>query len=225
MLNPTLACANRLCLKEDIQLLERLEVPMFHLDVMDGHYVPNLCFDMDTITQIAQVTKVPLDIHLMVDQPEQYIPQLNTICPEYISFHLDQSNTPFRLINEIKKGGSKAGIVLNPKEQPEELSLLLNDVQLVTVMGVEPGFSGQTFMPQTVAKIEQLARLREQAHAEFLISVDGGINLKAGEECLRAGADVLVVGALAIFNQKDGIKISYRTFEVLEEKIHRRKNT
>lgn len=213
ILNPTLACANRMSMGQDIDTLARLGTQMFHLDIMDGHYVPNLCLDFDTMHAIKKRTNVPLDIHLMVTNPFEYLERTAALNPEYLSFHMDATGYPLRLIGEINKLGIKAGIVLNPAQGVDILEHVIGSVQMVQLMSVEPGFAGQSFIPNTLNKIEKLVSLREDTKTDFVIAVDGGIDIECGKLCADRGADIIVVGALAIFLQTQALEPAYCEFE------------
>lgn len=218
LINPTLACGNRLNLKEDLDTLVKLGNRIVHIDVMDGNYVPNLCFDLDTIRQIKEQYPFVMDVHLMVLNPQDYIEKLAKIGVEYVSFHLGSVDTPIRIINAIREKCMKAGIVLNPYQRPEDLEYILPFIDYVVVMGVEPGFSGQTFLETTYEKIEKLSKMREKAKLQFLIEVDGGIHSENGKHCIKNGADILVAGAFAVF--QGNLEKDYKKFELdLQETV------
>ena len=162
VINPTIACANRLYLKKDLDLLRELQNKMVHIDIMDGQYVPNLCFDFDTIKVIKENYPFILDVHLMVQNPQDYLIKLGQLGIDYVSVHLDATHTPIRLLKMIKENNMKAGIVLNPYQRVQELEYVLEYVDYVVIMGVEPGFSGQTFIEATYQKIEKLSQIRKE---------------------------------------------------------------
>lgn len=206
---PTLACANRLKLKEELDTLANLGVTMLHLDVMDGHYVPNLCFDMDTIRQVGKNYPFSLDVHLMVSNPADYIEPLRQAGVEYVSFHLDASSYTVRLLKRIQECGMKGGIALNPSQPVMFLQEVLSYVSYVLVMGVEPGFSGQLFLPETARKIKELNEIRREKGLNFEIEVDGGIDDEGIRVCVGQGADILVSGAFGVFRRKKGLLADY----------------
>lgn len=223
LVNPTLACGNFLNYKENLDILEQVGNTILHLDVMDGHYVPNLCFNLDQIRGIRQNYPFLLDVHLMVTNPEDYIEPLKNAGADYVSFHLDATSFSIRLIRQIQKLGMKAGVVLNPSQPVSLLSEAVPYVDYVLLMGVEPGFSGQSFIPGTIDKIRALSRIREQQNLKFLIEADGGIDDDNSVICLRAGADILVSGAFGVFRNRNGLKQDYldfreRLYHALEEK-------
>lgn len=213
ILNPTLACADRMNMGADVDTLMELGAELFHIDIMDGHYVPNLCLDLDTIRAIKKRSNAPLDIHIMVTNPFDYIDRLAALEPEYLSFHIDSTPFSLRLIGEIQKRGIKPGVVLNPTQRVDMLEHVLGSVKMVQFMSVEPGFAGQSFIPDTLAKIEKLADIRKQAGVDFAIAVDGGIDIEYGRKCADAGADIIVVGALAIFLPYKSLESAYVEFE------------
>lgn len=222
LVNPTLACGNFLNYKENLDILEQVGNTILHLDVMDGHYVPNLCFNLDQIRGIRQNYPFLLDVHLMVTNPEDYIEPLKSAGADYVSFHLDATSFSIRLIRQIQKLGMKAGVVLNPSQPVSLLSEAVPYVDYVLLMGVEPGFSGQSFIPGTIDKIRALSRIREKQNLKFLIEADGGIDDDNSVICLRAGADILVSGAFGVFRNRDGLKQDYldfreRLYHALEE--------
>lgn len=210
---PSLACADQLSLGEDIVQLLQCGLNTLHFDIMDGHYVPNLCLSLDTAAAIhARWPQAVLDVHLMTSEPERYIPRLKAAGADYVTFH--RSATPFchRAAAAIHEAGMKAGIALNPSEAPEELLPVLPYVDLVLVMSIEPGFSGQAFIPHSLDTVARLDRIRRERGLEFIISVDGGIDAAIGRALKEAGADWLVLGYPAIFRQPDGIEHSFRRF-------------
>lgn len=212
LVNPTLACGNFLNYKENLDILEQVGNTILHLDVMDGHYVPNLCFNLDQIRGIRQNYPFLLDVHLMVTNPEDYIEPLKSAGADYVSFHLDATSFSIRLIRQIQKMGMKAGVVLNPSQPVSLLSEIVPCVDYILLMGVEPGFSGQSFIPGTIDKIRALSRIREKQNLKFLIEADGGIDDDNSVVCLRAGADILVSGAFGVFRNRNGLKQDYLDF-------------
>lgn len=211
--NPTLACGNLLNFKEDLDILEEVENRIVHIDIMDGHYVPNLCFNLDTVRRIRENYDFLIDVHLMVSHPGEYLEELSRAGADYVSFHLDAAPFAIRLLRQIREFNMGAGIVLNPSQPASALSEVLPYVDLVLVMGVEPGFSGQKFIPGTFEKIQKLAQIRDEKGLSCLIEVDGGIDDVNGAECLRKGADILVSGAFGVFRKMDGLKKDYLDFK------------
>ena len=209
-INPTLACGNLLNYKEDLDILKALGNKILHIDVMDGHYVPNLCFDLNTIKAIKNNYDFLLDVHLMVTNPEDYVEPLKEIGVDFISFHIDATSFSLRLLKQIRELGIKAGIVINPSQSIASAIQLYPYTDFVLLMAVEPGFSGQQFIPETIDKIEELNQLRKERGYDFLIEVDGGINHENSISCIKSGADILVSGAFGVFERKNGLMEDYR---------------
>lgn len=212
LVNPTLACANLLNYEKDLDILKTVDNKILHIDVMDGHYVPNICFDLNTIRAIKENYDFLIDVHLMVTNPDDYIEQLHHIGVDYVSFHIDATSFSIRLLKKIRSLGMKAGIVLNPSQPVSSLNQVLPYVDFVLVMGVEPGFSGQEFIPETTHKIKELMVIKTENQMEFMIEVDGGIDEINGVKCVNAGADILVSGAFGVFQNKNGLKEDYLAF-------------
>ncbi|MDD2228794.1 MAG: ribulose-phosphate 3-epimerase [Candidatus Cloacimonetes bacterium] len=179
-------------LAEEISALESAGADILHLDVMDGHFVPNLSFGFPIIRTIRSLTKLPLDVHLMVSNPEFYTSQLHEIGVQWISFHQETVFHSHRLITQIKDYGIKAGIALNPATPINTLDSILPWLDYVLVMSVNPGYSAQAFIPQMLDKIVQLQDYRRERGLSFHIEVDGGVSSSNATALLQAGADILV---------------------------------
>jgi ribulose-phosphate 3-epimerase len=174
------------------------------MDVMDGNFVPNITFGPQYIKELKPYSTGIFDTHLMVKKPLQYIKEFAEAGSDYITFHIECDDDPKALINEIKKHGKKAGIALKPNTPVSEISHLLNDIDLVLIMTVEPGFCGQKFMPECVEKIAQI----KAKNGQILVSVDGGIDDKTAKICKEKGANVLVSGSFLVQNDiKTRIKL------------------
>jgi len=179
-------------------------IDMIHMDVMDGNFVPNITFGPQYIKELKPYSTGIFDTHLMVKKPLQYIKEFAEAGSDYITFHIECDDDPKALINEIKKHGKKAGIALKPNTPVSEISHLLNDIDLVLIMTVEPGFCGQKFMPECVEKIAQI----KAKNGQILVSVDGGIDDKTAKICKEKGANVLVSGSFLVQNDiKTRIKL------------------
>ena len=203
---PSILSADFANLERDIKELENIGIDMFHIDVMDGNFVPNISFGFPIIEAIRPKTDKIFDCHLMIANPENYVEQFCKIGCDMISFHIEATNHADRLIQVIKDNGKKAGIVLNPQTSLESIKYLLPKVDYVLIMTVNPGFGGQKFIPEMLEKIEELAKIREEKNYNFLIEVDGGINVETSKACRDKGADILVCGSF-LFRASDKEKI------------------
>ena len=186
---------------------------------MDGHYVPNLCFSLDGIKAIkSRFPEIVIDTHIMVTNPADYIQRLYESGAQNVAFHSDATNFSFRLIQSIHSFGMEAGIVLNPSQSISCLLPVIKELDYVLIMSVEPGFAGQKFIDRTYEKVESLAQLRKEQELNFKISVDGGITLEVAKKLKVFGADILILGFPAIFNQPDGISSSFLRFKMSIER-------
>ena len=189
-------------LKSEINMVNESKADWFHLDIMDGVFVPNISFGMPVIQSIKKVAKKTLDVHLMIINPDKYIKKFKEIGADILTVHFEACTHLHRTIHAIKKEGMKAGVALNPHTSIQTLSNLLNDLDLVCIMSVNPGFGGQSFIENTYQKIKMLKNLREETGSNFLIEIDGGVNLDNARKILDVGADVLVAGN-SIFKSKN----------------------
>ena len=215
IVNPTLACGNPLNFKEDLDILEKTGIKILHIDIMDGHYVPNLCFDTGMVGLIRKNYSFLLDVHLMVTNPEDYIQPLAAAGADYVSFHLDATNFPIRMLNQIRENGMKGGVVLNPAQSPDLLAETLPYLDFILVMGVEPGFSGQKFLEGTVDKVGKLDGMRKELGLSYLIEADGGVDRENTVTLLEHGADILVSGAVGVFEGRNGLEQDCREYREL----------
>lgn len=203
LLAPSLLSADFARLAEDIAKVEQ-DADWLHLDVMDGHFVPNITFGPGVVQAVRQVTALPLDVHLMIEAPDRYVAAFAAAGADYITVHAEACVHLHRTIQAVKAAGCRAGVALNPHTPLEVIRYVLSDVDLVLLMTVNPGFGGQSFIPAVVPKIRKLARWlqklgrREEVHVE----VDGGINAQTAPLVKEAGADVLVAGS-AVFGAAD----------------------
>lgn len=199
---PSILSADFARLKDEIKDVEQGGADYIHVDVMDGHFVPNITIGPLIVDAIRPVTTLPLDVHLMIDNPDEYIDAFADAGADIISVHVEACTHLHRTIHAIKARGVKAGIVINPGTPVEMIYPILKDVDLVLFMTVNPGFGGQSFIADVLSKVKQAAVWRKEfaPHVEF--EVDGGINAETAKLCTDAGVDVLVAGS-AIFNQQD----------------------
>ena len=168
---------------------------LIHVDVMDGHFVPNMTIGPVVVNAVAKAASKPLDIHLMVENNSFFVDLFAPLKPEYISFHIEEEKHPHRLIQKIRDHGIKPAIVLNPHSRPQEIEYLLDEVDMVLLMSVNPGFGGQKFIPNVVEKAKVLKGLIDKHNTKCLIEVDGGVNDKNINDLKDAGVDVVVAGS------------------------------
>ena len=204
---PSLLSIDFLNLKEELQLLEAAKVDGLHFDVMDGKFVPNISIGIPILDAVRQQSHLPIDVHLMIEQPENYINLFAEHGADMISVHVEATKHIHRAIEQIKKKKKKAGVVINPGTSVETILPILSIVDYVLVMTVNPGFGGQTFIEQCVTKIEQLNQLKHENHLTFDIEVDGGINDQTSKRCVEQGATMLVTGSY-FFKQEDYAKVT-----------------
>lgn len=199
---PSILSADFSKLGEEIKDVERGGADLIHVDVMDGHFVPNITIGPLIVEAIRPVTKLPLDVHLMIENPDQYIDEFAKAGADYITVHVEACKHLHRTIHHIKSLGVKAGVVLNPATPVETIKHVIEDVDMVLLMSVNPGFGGQSFIPAAVPKIAEVKKMIEEKGLSVEIEVDGGINEKTAKLCVDAGATILVAGS-AIYNHKD----------------------
>jgi len=196
---PSLLACDFARLADEIAAVEQAGAKLLHLDIMDGHFVPNLSFGIPVVEAIRRSTDLPLDVHLMISDPATYAPRFRDAGADAISFHIEVLPEPGELLERIRQSGALAGLSLNPPTPTEQLEPFLPACDLVLVMSVMPGFGGQEFDP---AALEKLRRLRSVGPDELILSVDGGVNLQTATDCAAAGADLFVTGS-ALFGQDD----------------------
>ena len=199
---PSILSADFAHLAEQIRAVERGGASLLHLDVMDGHFVPNITIGPPVVAAVRKVTSLPLDCHLMISDPDRYIRAFCEAGAEMISVHQEACPHLDRTLGYIRDCGAAAGAVINPATPVETLNEVLECVNCVLVMSVNPGFGGQQFIPHSLDKIGRLARMREQRGLEFLIEIDGGIGPDNVLEAVQAGADVIVAGS-SVFHSAD----------------------
>lgn len=189
-------------LERDFQLVNRSQADWFHVDVMDGVFVPNISFGFPVIEALSKVAQKPLDVHVMIVNPDQYIEQFAKAGAAILTVHYEACTHLHRTISAIKEAGMKAGVALNPHTPVSVLENVIADLDLVLIMSVNPGFGGQKFIRQAIEKVRQTKALIQASGSAALIEVDGGVNTTTGAELVAAGADALVAGSF-VFNNAD----------------------
>lgn len=216
---PSILSADFGHLESDIAMINESKADWIHVDIMDGHFVPNISFGPDVLKVIRKHTRLPLDVHLMITNPDRYLDVFQSAGADHITVHAEACTHLHRTIQNIKALGVKAGVALNPHTPLQAIEEILEDLDIVLLMSVNPGFGGQTFIYRTIDKIERLRYMIIERNAKALIEIDGGVGLQNAERILQAGADVLVAGnsvfkadnpTLAIYALKNlGIKTLY----------------
>lgn len=199
LISPSLLSADFGHLQRDIEMLNKSECDWFHLDVMDGMFVPNISFGFPVMEAMACHAQKPLDVHLMIVQPEKFIPQVKALGAKVMNVHYEACTHLHRVVQQIKSEGMMAGVTLNPHTPVSVLEEIAPDLDLVMLMSVNPGFGGQKFIENAVDKTRRLRELLDSRQSAALIEIDGGVNRETGQRLTKAGADVLVAGS-AIFN-------------------------
>ena len=199
---PSLLASDFTNIKAEIKLVEAAGADILHLDVMDGHFVPNITFGLEIIKQIKRICSIPLDVHLMVTNPENYIEDLNKIGVDYISIHQETASHLHRQISLIKAGGAKAGVAINPATAVETISPIIQDLDFILLMSVNPGFGGQKFLPLVYDKIRKIKNYTKSINTSIEIEIDGGVNDLNANLLKKAGANILVAGSY-VFGKSD----------------------
>tara|TARA_B100000902_G_C27301439_1_gene913055 strand:- start:1786 stop:2436 length:651 start_codon:yes stop_codon:yes gene_type:complete len=206
LIAPSMLACDFSNLKSEIDMINESEADWFHLDVMDGLFVPNISFGIPIIESISKHTNKPLDVHLMIEQPDRYIKNFKEAGANILTIHLEACTHLHRTIDYIKQEGMQVGVAINPHTPVNNLCEILKDVDLICIMSVNPGFGGQSFIENTYNKIKTLTNLREKNKSNFKIEIDGGVNLNNASKLISTGANVLVAGS-SVFKANDPKKI------------------
>ena len=198
IISPSILAADFGNLSRDIEMLNRSEADMIHVDVMDGVFVPNISFGFPVINAVKKVTEKPLDVHLMIVEPQNYVGRVRDCGATIMNVHQEACTHLHRTVQTIKDAGMKAAVTLNPATPVEMLRDIIGELHMVLLMSVNPGFGGQKFIVNTLDRVRRLRRLIAEAGSDTLIEIDGGVNLETGKMLADAGADVLVAGS-AVF--------------------------
>jgi ribulose-phosphate 3-epimerase len=219
---PSILAANFACLADEIRAVESGGAKMLHVDVMDGHFVPNISIGVPVVASLRKATRLTLDAHLMIENPERYVEAFAAAGADMISVHQEATVHLDRLLSSIRDLGCRAGAVINPATPVASLSEVLYKVDFVLVMSVNPGFGGQSFIPHTLEKIRQLKEMRGRYNLTFRIEVDGGIEAHNVTDVVRAGAEILVAGT-SVFRTPDPAEavraLSLQANDALAQKV------
>ncbi len=195
LVSPSLLAADFSNLGKDIEIINNSEADMLHLDVMDGVFVPNISFGFPVMEAVAEVCTKPLDVHLMIVEPEKWISQVRDLGADIMNIHQETCTHLYSTVCHIREAGMKAGVTLCPATPVSVLEDIITELDMVLLMSVEPGFGGQKFIPHTLEKVRRLRELIDKTGSKALIEIDGGVNEKTGSELAHAGADILVAGS------------------------------
>ena len=199
IISPSLLSCDFANIQRDVEMINESQADWFHLDVMDGVFVPNISFGFPIIEAVKKHAKKPLDVHIMIQNPDDYINTFKDLGVDILTVHYEACTHLHRTIQAIKQTGMKAGVALNPHTPVSLLTDILNDLDLVLIMSVNPGFGGQKFIPNALNKVTELRELAKIKNPALIIEVDGGVNLDTGKELVEAGANALVAGSF-VFN-------------------------
>ena len=215
-ISASLACADILNLERDVQVLQNAGVDLLHIDIMDGTFVPNFCLNIDIMHALRNITDIPLECHIMINDPERYIETIAETGAIYLSIHIEATHHVQRALNLIRRCGMKAGVALNPTTPVEVLDYILDDIDLVTLMMINPGFAGQQLIPSMIRKIADMKRFLSVAGKEHIdILVDGNVSIENIPKMTQAGATILVGGTSSIFRKGYSIRESVELVRTL----------
>ena len=211
---PSILAADFTKLGEEIKDIEEAGADIIHCDIMDGHFVPNISYGPEIVSQVNEITSMPLDVHLMINDPQLYIEEFYKAGADYISVHYENNYHVNRLVNQIKELGAKAGVVLNPATPVEVLEDILEYADFILLMSVNPGFGGQKFIPNVTDKVKKLKQMITERNLNCMIEIDGGVGLDNIGELSKAGVDMFVCGS-SIFREPDRKQVIARMRELI----------
>ncbi|MFZ9029006.1 MAG: ribulose-phosphate 3-epimerase [Crocinitomicaceae bacterium] len=194
-ISPSVLSCDFANVQRDVEMINASDADWFHIDIMDGVFVPNISFGFPVMKAIKKHAKKPLDVHLMIEHPDQYIEEFADAGADILTVHVEACTHLHRTINAIKAAGMKAGVAINPHTPVSILEEVLDSLDLVLIMSVNPGFGGQKFIQSAVAKVAKLKEMKDAINPDLIIEVDGGVNLETGKQLVNAGANALVAGS------------------------------
>jgi ribulose-phosphate 3-epimerase len=206
LIAPSILAADFANLQRDIEMINKSEADWIHVDIMDGVFVPNISFGFPVVEAVNKHAQKPLDVHLMIVDPDRYLQQFKNAGAANITVHLEACTHLHRTIQSIKQLGCRAGVAVNPHTSVQLLDDIIEDIDMVLIMSVNPGFGGQHFIPNTLKKIKELKALSAERNPDLLIEIDGGVSLNNAAQLLEAGANVLVAGNF-VFSANDQVKV------------------
>lgn len=208
LVSPSLLSADFANLSKDIEMINNSEADFLHLDIMDGVFVPNISFGFPVMQAVSKICRKPLDVHLMIVEPHKWVENVKSIGAQIMNVHLEACVHLDRTVNSIHEAGMRAGVTLNPATPVSLLVDIIDQLDLVLLMSVNPGFGGQSFISNTIKKVKELKKLRDSSGSKALIEVDGGVNDTTGKLLAEAGADILVAGNYIFKSTDPGERIS-----------------
>jgi ribulose-phosphate 3-epimerase len=202
IISPSVLSADFTNLGRDVEMLNQSQADWIHFDVMDGVFVPNISFGLPVLKAVKKIAKKPLDVHLMIAAADNYLEAFKEAGADHIIVHAEACTHLHRTLNQIRALGLKSGLAINPHTAPETIAGVLSEIDILLVMSVNPGFGGQKFIPSTLDKLRKINRMKKEGKFNFLVEVDGGVDLNNAGEIIKAGADALVAGN-AVFSAPD----------------------